>query len=322
MIAIPTIDLTPLWNNPTSGIYTIAAELKEKLAPIGFVYLTNHSISENLIAAMFTESHRFHALPLETKLKIKQNDFFRGYVPNKASQIKISTEGSATKPNLVDSFAIMHEVPEHHPDYQAGLYFAGPNQWPENLPGFKATICQYRDEMVKLSQQLIKAFAIALGMLPNGLDNYFIDPTYFLRLQHYPEQQIDTPDDQFGIAPHTDAGFMTILAQDSVGGLEVKLSDGSWIAAPYIPNTFVLNAGSMLPRFSNDIFRAVPHRVINRSHKARYSIPFFFDTNMHATVEVLPSCITPERPARYKPINYGDSLVERLQANYGVGRGK
>jgi isopenicillin N synthase-like dioxygenase len=174
--------------------------------------------------------------------------------------------------------------------------------------------------MLQFSHKLVQAFSIALGMGMHGLDSIFAEPTYFLRLQHYPGQEKNLSEDQFGIAPHTDAGFITILAQDKVGGLQIKSVDEQWIDVPYEPNTLVLNAGAMLPRLSNDIFRAIPHRVINKSHQERYSVPFFFDTNMHATIEVLKSCITSERPAKYPPIMYGEYLLDRIQGNYGVGK--
>ncbi len=105
-------------------------------------------------------------------------------------------------------------------------------------------------------------------------------------------------------------------------GLEIRLDDGSWLDVPYVPNTFVLNASAMLSQLSNNTVRAIPHRVINRSGKERYSIPFFFDTNIHAIIDVLKTCITPERPAKYSPIMYGDYLINRLGSNDGYGLGK
>lgn len=317
--SIPTIDLSTLWDD-NSGIKYVALQLKEKFASIGFAYLINHGIPQELIDAIFQESKRFHALPLEIKLKVKQNQQLRGYFPNNTHQSRVSTEGSAAKPNQVESFLIGFEVEETHPDYKDGLYLAAQNQWPENLPGFKNTLYQYREAMLNLSHRLVTAFVLALGITPYELEKLFIDPAYLLRLLHYPAQEINVAPDQFGLAPHTDASFMTILAQDSLGGLEAKLDDGQWVHVPYKPNTLVLNSGIILQQLTNDIFRAIPHRVINRSSKQRYSIPFFFNTNMHSMIEPLDCCITKENPAQYAPIMYGDYLLNRTQTNYGVGK--
>ena len=105
-------------------------------------------------------------------------------------------------------------------------------------------------------------------------------------------------------------------AQDDVGGLEVKNKAGDWIAAPPIADTFVMNVGDILARWSNDRFVSTPHRVINRSGRERYSQPFFFDPNMETNIEVLPSCISPGGKAKYEPVVYGDYLMERIDKNY------
>ena len=120
----------------------------------------------------------------------------------------------------------------------------------------------------------------------------------------------------FGSAPHTDFGCLTILAQDDVGGLQVQTPAGAWIDAPVIPGSFIVNVGDMLHRWSNGILRSTPHRVINRSGRERYSCPFFFDPNVATDIAPLPSCITPERPPAFEPINFGAFLKAELEAGY------
>ena len=105
------------------------------------------------------------------------------------------------------------------------------------------------------------------------MDRFFEKPTTFLRLLHYPTQPEEIG--LFGSAPHTDYGYITLLAQDQVGGLEVRNKADEWIAAPPIADTFVMNVGDILARWTNDRFVSTPHRVINRSGRERYSQPFF-----------------------------------------------
>lgn len=318
---IPVIDLEPMWHD-LEGMKQVANEIAYAYKHIGFSYVINHQVPKDKIQQVFQAAQEFHALSLEEKMSIRQNDCFRGYVPMKASQLKVSTEGAAKKPNQLDAFVMAFEVSENHPDYADGSYLAGPNQWPQNLPDFKDKMLAYRDAMVILAHRLVQVFALALGLDRHGLDEYFINPTYFLRLQHYPEQPSNTEEPLYGIAPHTDYGFFSLLAQSDIEGLEVKHPEKGWVKVPYIHDSFVLNTGDMLKRWSNNIFRSTPHRVINRSGQDRYSVPFFFEPNMHSQIEVLPSCMEADEKPNYQPVKYGDYLLDRIQGNYGLGKKK
>ena len=121
----------------------------------------------------------------------------------------------------------------------------------------------------------------------------------------------------FGSAPHTDYGFITLLAQDDVGGLEVRNKAGEWIAAPPIADTFVMNVGDILARWSGGLFASTPHRVINASGQERYSQPFFFDPSMDAIIAPAVDHGVP-----FKPVRYGDYLMERIDKNYSYRDGK
>jgi isopenicillin N synthase-like dioxygenase len=133
---------------------------------------------------------------------------------------------------------------------------------------------------------------------------------------YYPPHPAQSPDDLFGSAPHTDYGFITILLQDDVGGLQVRNLAGEWIDAPYRPGAFVMNSADILHRWSNGRFISTPHRVINRSGRARYSNPFFFDPDMKAEINPLPGCVSADNPPRYEAVVYGDYLMARLRANH------
>ena len=96
----------------------------------------------------------------------------------------------------------------------------------------------YNDRLVALGRRLVQAIALAVGLEATALDAHFVRPTTFLRLLYYPPQPPQSPDDLYGSAPHTDYGFITILAQDEVGGLQVRNTAGEWIDAPYMPGAF------------------------------------------------------------------------------------
>lgn len=315
---IPTIDLTPVWDS-SKGMQQVAQQIHDVYTSIGFAYIINHKVPKKIIQQAFQAAYDFHALPLEHKMAIKQNDCFRGYVPINASQLKISTQGEARRPNQMESFVMAFEVDKANSDYQKGTYLAGPNQWPNGLVNFKHKVLAYRDAMLDLSYQLIQLFSLALGCHRGDLDRYFLDPTYILRLQHYPPQN-NLDRNTYGLAPHTDYGFLSLLAQSEVEGLQVKHPKKGWLTVPYREDALVMNTGDILKRWSNNTFLSTPHRVINQSDQPRYSIPFFFDPNRHAQIEVLANHTREGENPIYPSIKYGDYLLERIQGNYGVGK--
>ena len=117
----------------------------------------------------------------------------------------------------------------------------------------------------------------------------FSEPTYTLRLAHYPRQDV-VEDNEFGLAPHPDTSFMTLLAQNAVPGLSIRLPNGRWLDAPSLPGSFLVNGGDLLRRWTNERFLATPHRVINRSGQERYAIPFFMDCSYDWRMACVPTC--------------------------------
>ena len=294
----------------------VVQTLRGYLEDIGFLYVSGHGVPTESVAAVRAASKRFHALPLEEKLKIKLDRNFRGYIPINTSTIVTSSVATVRKPNQSESLMIMHEVAADDPAAIAGEPLQGPNQWPDAalLPGFRATIEAYVRQMTGVARTMAGLIADALGVATESIVRHFEKPTTFLRLLHYPTQ----PEEEglFGSAPHTDYGFITLLAQDDVGGLEVRNKAGVWVPVPPIPDTFVMNVGDILTRWSNDRFVSTPHRVINRSGRERYSQSFFFDPAMSSVIAVFPACIPAGQDAKYPPVIYGDYLMERIDKNY------
>jgi len=294
-----------------------ASVLGRALEEIGFAYVAGHGVPQSVIDGAFAASRAFHASTLAQKQSLAINAWHRGYMGMATSTVVTSSVAKVTRPNLSESLMIMHEPA---PD-EIGEPLQGPNQWPDWLPGFRPAIETYRQAAERVSRTVIRLIATALGLPETALDRHFDRPTSFLRLLHYPPHPVDAADDQFGAAPHTDYGIITLLAQDDSGGLQVRRrdaagGDGGWIDAAPLPGTFVLNVADMLARWTNDRFVSTPHRVVNRSGGDRYSLPFFFDTAMDSIIECLPTCTGPGNPPRYEPVRYGDYLMDRLNRNY------
>lgn len=312
---IPIVDLQGSLDADAPAAHQSARELFEALSQIGFAYIAGHNVAPATREAAFAASRDFHASTLAQKQSLAINAFHRGYMGMASSTIVTSTVAKVTRPNMSESLMLMHELPPDDPGLLAGLPMQGPNQWPDWLPGFKPAMLAYVREVDALGRHIVRLIALALGLPATALDHHFDHPTTFLRALHYPPQP-PAEDEQIGSAPHTDYGIITLLAQDDSGGLQVRPRGGDWIEAPPIPDTYVLNVGDMLQRWTNGRLVSTPHRVINRSGGDRYSLPYFLDPSMDTLIECLPTCTDADHPPQHPPVRYGDYLLERLNRNY------
>jgi isopenicillin N synthase-like dioxygenase len=264
---------------------------------------------------VFEQVKRFHEQPVEKKLELKIDLNSTGYLPLRGNTLRTSTIQTGTKPNLNEAFFVKREMPADHPDVLADRRFRGANRWPPNLPGFRETVVDYCDTLERLVQKMVRLYARALDLPAEYFDGPFKECQYSLRMTHYPHQ--DGPiEDEFGLAPHTDTSFLTLLAPNDVPGLSIRTQSGKWIDAPAIEDAYVVNGGQMLQRWTNDVFLATPHRAINRSGGERYAIPFFCDSNIDWPIAAVPTCVGPDKPPKYPITWYTDYMVWYQKRNY------
>jgi isopenicillin N synthase-like dioxygenase len=308
---IPVVDLAPFMAGTRAGKDQVAKDIRSAAEDNGFLYIKNHGVPQEAINAAFAASKRFFTIPEADKLAIKINKWHRGYLP-----FNNAVAGEGLKPNLSESFLVGGYLPADDPDVLADIPMHGPNKWPVAMPEIRPVLEAYIEQLTNLGLVVLRAFAVALELPEHFFDEHYRKPMRFIRLLHYPPQAGQRADNEFGAAPHTDYGCVTILAQDEVGGLQVKRRGGGWIDAPSIPGTFVVNIADMLMRWTNDKWVSTPHRVINTSGRDRYSIPFFFDPTFHTLVSCIESCRRPGEPAKYAPITWGDYLKQRFDSVY------
>ena len=314
---IPVIDLGPYLAGALGAIDRTADELRFALTEVGFYFIVNHGVASGQIREVFRQVARFHARPLEEKLEIKLDKHNVGYLPMKGDTLRTSTVATVTKPNLNEALFVARDLPSDHPDVLAGRRFRSANRWPSDLPGFREVIVDYCETIEQLVQKMVRLYARALDLPAEFFDHPFKEPQYKLRMTHYPHQA-STPDDEFGIAPHTDTSFLTLLAPNNVPGLSIRTQSGKWIAAPTIADAFVVNGGQLLQRWTNDYFLATPHRAVNHSGGERYAVAFFCDSNIDWPVAAVPTCVGPERPPKYPTTYYSDYMTWYQKRTYDV----
>ncbi len=303
---VPVLDLAPLLAG--EDIDGLAREVRRACEGMAFFYIRNHGIPAEVIEEAFTASRRFFEQPLDARMKIHKDRFHRGYLPLGTTRYP----GKAA--DLKDSFDLGVDLPLNHPDVVGGLPLHGPNQWPE-LEGFRAPVEAYFQAVRDCGLRLLTLFARSLKVSDDFFTRHYDNPTILMRMLHYPPQSEALEEDSIGAFPHSDYGVMTLLAQDPSGGLELKKPDESWVGAPFIPGTFVVNIGDLMARWTNDVYRSNQHQVVNRLATERYSIPFFFNPNHRALVECIPSCTGPSRPPLYPPVGAGEYVANKIRTN-------
>jgi isopenicillin N synthase-like dioxygenase len=305
--AIPVIDVSPL-RAEGADLAAVAAELGQACREHGFFYIRGHGVSCGLQEELEQLSRRFFAQDLDMKNRVRMQlggRAWRGYFP-------VGDELTSGQPDQKEGIYFGTELPDDHPHVKAGVPLHGRNLFPE-LPAFRSTVLNYLSAMTELSHAMMEGLALSLGLQASYFRRQFTDdPTILFRIFHYPPLARE-PAMLWSVGEHTDYGLLTILRQDENGGLQVQ-SQGSWIEAPPIADTFVCNIGDMLDRMTGGLYRSTPHRVSNRGTRGRLSFPFFFDPNWDAEVKpIFPDrLVADDRNQRWD----GTSLQE-LSGTYG-----
>ncbi|KAG6614694.1 2og-fe oxygenase [Phytophthora cinnamomi] len=234
---IPIISL----DDPSQG-----EKLADAFARFGCCYLTGHGISDALSKQMMQSAESFCALPDETKAAIpvvQDKGFTRGY-------IGVGKEsGSAERVEVKEAFSYGYEWPEGKTEaFANGLQ--GPNVWPkaEDWPvSNRLVLNEFFQKMTAAS----RAVACNLSKSLYGDAKYFDDYCHegetisLMRMFHYfPYERYagltggkgNLPEnfqEFIGSSPHTDWGFLTLIMQDPVGGLQV-FHDEKWVDVPYV----------------------------------------------------------------------------------------
>ncbi|MDB5542985.1 MAG: Isopenicillin synthase [Hyphomicrobiales bacterium] len=312
--SVPVIDLSESDGH-------IAREIHIACRTIGFFTVKNHGVDPALIDAAFRVSKDFFDLPFAQKaaLDMKNSPANSGYEQMGAQKLDSQDpDAPAAPPDLKEAFYCGLELPDDHPLAIKKMRGYGHNQWPAAQPDMRETLVAYYAAMTALGARVLEHIARSLELDSAFFAPFFDPPSATLRLIKYPPHPETAAENQIGDGAHTDWGGITLLAQDSSGGLEVRNLAGEWIDAPPIPGAYIINLGDLMARWTNDVYSSNMHRVKNnRSGGARYSIPFFMSPRPDAKVVAIPSCVTPETPPKYPPCTTAEHMSEMFRRSYG-----
>ena len=306
VIDMPDLDVHKGLDNSDFDLF--AEALMSAATDVGFFYLRNHGVSEDLREQAMAASRRFFELPDDVKQKIAVNGDQRGWMAKGGAVL----QGAET----FDAKEIFFWGWESD-GMDISLPLVAKNQWPDQEAQFlKADLLPYYHAVLKLSEVVLAALAVGLGKSADFFTPFYHTPLGRGQLVYYPPTTVsDRTARRFGAAAHADFGVLTILCQDNLGGLQVQNKSGDWIEAPPVENSFVCNIGDMLSYWTGGRLASTIHRVINKTDKARFSIPIFCDPSSDAVIDPAVFCETAQ--ADIAPaIQAGDFIQSRNQRNF------
>ena len=296
-LALPMLDLSAFRSDPERR-EAFLADLRHAAHDIGFFYVTGHGVPDGVTDAVFAAAHEFFALPLEERQAIDNvaSPQFRGYT-------RVGYEHTGGRPDRREQLDVGVEraARELGPDDPAYLRLIGPNQWPASQPGLRTAVLAWQAEADRVSREILRALAAALGQDESYFDQWFDDEAHsHLKVVRYPGRG-DAPDEQ-GVGAHKDYGFLALLLQDEFGGLQVEALDGTWVDAAPVRGAFVVNLGEVLEIATRGYLRATVHRVTSPPGDAeRFSIPFFLGPRLDSEIEEIP--LPPELAAQARGVD-------------------
>ena len=277
--AIPAVSLAQ-WRRADADREAFARDLVRVCHEVGFLTLVDHGIDRDFIDRYFAALEAFFALPPQTKAAIDKR-----LSPQMRGWEQVGAELTDNRVDYREQLDLSTENPAYAPTAEpAYLRLAGPNQWlPEEvLPGFRAIVDEFLAKVNALADELMGILAIGLGLPQDAFARAFGEhPHSLAKLIHYPP----TPEGGAGVNAHKDAGFLTVLLQHGVGGLQVLNQDGEWINVPPSQDAFVINLGEMLQSMTGNYLVATTHRVI--TSQERYSSAYFHGPDLRASLAPL-----------------------------------
>lgn len=309
MRTIPLVDLSTFVDGDAAQRQAFVDKLGDAFHSIGFVGVTGHGISQQLIDDFYVAAKKFFALDVDTKrnYELKGMAGQRGYTSfgkEHAKQSKVA--------DLKEFFQIGQEVADDHP--QKALYPNNPDV--EAVPEFMELGRQLYRAFEKSGSNLLRAIALHLELPEDYFDQRIEAGNSILRAIHYPPIT-EEPASAIRAEQHEDINLITLLVGASAGGLQLLDKDNIWQEVVPENDEIVINVGDMLQRLTNNYLKSTTHRVVNPPreewHNPRLSIPFFLHPRGEMDLSVLARTVTADNPQHYAPITAGEYLDERLR---------
>ncbi|TYI95984.1 hypothetical protein E1A91_D01G036900v1 [Gossypium mustelinum] len=288
----PPIDLSKL-GGPEHD--EVAKQIVRAAENLGFFQVVNHGVPVDLLESLKDTAHDFFSLPAEKKAVYRDDvsptplvKYGTSFVPQKEKALEWKDYISMQYTN--DAEALQH--------------------WPEEI---RDVSLEYLRTSMSMVRKLLQVLLENLGVKPeDSMIDVLVDKK-MVNMNYYPT--CPNPDLTVGVGRHSDMGTLTILLQDGIGGLYVKIEDdsefgkkGEWVEIPPVPSALVINVGDMVQVLSNGKYKSAEHRVRTTSTKSRVSIPIFTMPNATAKIAPLPEVVEKDGNTLYKEFVLADYM--------------
>ena len=307
--SLPIIDLDTVKNwsgqEVTDEIIKLSSYIRQVFQTVGFGYIVNHGVSysHDDILRMCKE---FFSIDIEAKMALAKRSFvptngntYRGYFPVQQGD-----------DSYKEGFEIGQIEQSGGTDLNKKFNLLEANVWPKSHDGLKRSMQNYYQECLALGDKLMRLIALAFDLDVNFFRPYFDHSISTLRFLHYPSRDANGQQ-LLSCAAHTDSGILTILYQDQSGGLEVLNSAGKWIPAPYVSESYVINLGDLMSRWTGGYLVSTQHRVRAVVGRSRFSVPFFFEPNINSIIAPITTAKEGHQ-SDFEPVKYGHYLINKM----------
>ncbi|XP_065858952.1 gibberellin 20-oxidase-like protein [Euphorbia lathyris] len=297
-LKLPNLDMSqlPIDKPSLSCLYEACKEW-------GFFYVTNHTISKDLLAEVCSISNQIFRLPLHSKLKLGPSSSFKTYTPHFIASPYFESLRVSGPDFFSSSMA------------SADLLFAQ-----QNSQEFSKVLEEFGNKMMELSKRIIKVILMSLG---DNYDKKFNEQEFsnchgYLRIVNYsPPRNVENKEVE-GLGMHTDMSCITLLYQDENGGLQMRSKQGEWIDInPCEKNSLVVNIGDLMQAWSNGRLRSSEHRVMLKRPANRVSLAFFWCFEDEKVISAPEEVVGEGKLRVYKPFVCLDYLKFRENSEEG-----
>ena len=308
MSLVPSVDLSDFLSDDPKRKQKFIDEIGKAFEEIGFVALSGHFLSDELVDSLYAEIKDFFNLPSEVKdgYQIEGIGGQRGYTSFGKEHAKGRKEGDLKEFWHFGQYVEDNDVLEK--EYPANVMV-------KELPQFNKVGKETYKMLEKTAKYVLRALALHLNLDEFYFDEFIKNGNSILRPIHYPPITSE-PKNAVRAAAHGDINLITLLMGAHGKGLQVQNHEGEWVDAIAKPDQLMINVGDMLSRLTNNKLLSTIHQVVNPPKElwgtSRYSVPFFMHPVSEMPLNCLENCIDEEHPKLYTDITAGEFLHERL----------